>query len=215
MARQKKKQRDGKASKASKPAKPVESPKRLTAKQQRAMEFDAIDYGAVPNGGRTRIVRISVRGWSKLKRKEKSGLRVTIGTREIREFVDGKLVRVEKPIKLRWSELGQAYVIDGSEPHADVVARLHEVLPKVDGVTFEQHVVAGSWIIARGSVLLSVPAGVADERDAFAVGMPVMGRRGSTWRRWRNAPPLWMRHRALIDHIALAAAVPASIARVA
>jgi len=194
-----------KAPKPAQPTKPTKPAKpSAKAKAQRAMMFDQIDYSAAPNGDRTRIVRVSVRGWSKLKPADQRELKVAIGTRKARRHVDGTVILVDEPVKLRWNEVGQAFVVDGSAPHADIVARLDVLVSKVDGVTYEQHIVNGSWLVARGAVLLSVPAGVTDEKGAFAVGMPVMGLRGSTWRRWRNTPPLWSQHKALIDHIARA-----------
>lgn len=121
------------------------------------LQFAEAVVEASPRGDRARCVRITVENFGGIKRENRERLRVVLMSTPHR--------------RLKWS-LGTAVLVDGSAPHAEVVAILTEL-----GVTWTEKVLEGVWRVARGVVVLRVPEGVAREADALAVGMPVLSRR--------------------------------------
>lgn len=144
-------------------------------------------------GDRTRLVRVVIAPGSQAGKTPPEPLRLAMAlsvSEYTRKHANGTPITVQQ--RIAWKRVGgsarEGVVVDGSAVHAAVIAACKEYEIEVQQHAAEPE---GRFVILRETVLMRMPpetpdAVLFDQKQVETIGIPVMGRRGGKWVRWRG-----------------------------
>lgn len=161
--------------------------------EQTTIRTTVADRTIALTGDRTRLVRVVIAPGSPSGKTPPEPLRLAMAlpvAEYTRKLPNGTTVTVQQ--RIAWKRVGgsarESVVVDGSAAHAAVIAACAEYEVEVHQHAAEPE---GRFVILRDAVLMRLPpdapdSAVFDQRAVETMGIPVMGRRGGKWVRWRG-----------------------------